>query len=46
MIQAAGAFLVLLGAIAWHIASSSSGKTFTKVTDIWGEFLQVMTGSK
>lgn len=46
MVQAVGAMLILLGAIAWHIASSASGKTFNKVTDVWGEFLHVMNGQK
>lgn len=41
MVQAAGALLVLIGAVAWHIASS--GKV-NGIADIWNDFLKTMQG--
>lgn len=41
MVQAAGALLVLIGAVAWHIASSGN---VNGIGDIWNDFLKTMQG--
>lgn len=42
MTQAIGAFLVLIGAMMWHIASAHM--PHHNVTDIWNDFLKIARG--
>lgn len=43
MVQAIGAVLVLIGAMAWHIAHAAKGQIKT-VGDVWDDYLKVMQG--
>lgn len=44
MVQAIGAVLVLIGALAWHVAASDT--EIHGVSDIWNDYLLTMQGKK